>query len=203
MSTSKKREVLNVNSNLVVEKTALAENVLDQLNSYKETYLQEIKEDATIEEIVQSIHTADSKGLLDIKHQKNKTKMLETFPSLNEDEVLDVLGYKSKTAVDSMVKQGIDINATLKSSGLSIENFVLNEEFVLNTKVEGRIKNMATLYCTNDTQKELRNLAMKLSKLVKDALKTDLLAPNRLGVVAENIIDINTGEIKHRYIMNR
>ncbi|MBO6881451.1 hypothetical protein [Winogradskyella sp.] len=199
--TSKKREILYVDKHITDKKTEVATEVLSILSQYKNTYQQQIKQDATIDEIVQAIKEGDKTKLIETKHAKDKEKLQENFTNLNEQTVLDVLRAQSKEVVDNLVKLGTAANYKLKGSGLTVDNFVLNDEFIMNSKVTGRIKNMAAIYCTNETQLQLRNLAIQISDLIKGGLKSGLLASNRLGTIGEHIVDVNTGEIKHQYIM--
>lgn len=200
-ATSKKKEILFVNPYLTTEKTNKAEQIIELLKEYQQTYIRQIREEATTDEVLIAIKTNSGKQLLETKHAKDKVKLEQAFPNLDEEDALEMLSKQSKSIVDSLITLGTEINNKLKGTGLQLENFVLNNEFVMNSKVEGRIKNMSAIVCQNQKQKDLRDLAMKLSKHIKGALKTGLLAPNRLGAVGENIIDINTGEIKHKYIM--
>jgi hypothetical protein len=201
--TSKKKEILHIDKHLTDVQNAIAMDALKMLNQYKEIYKVQINEKASVEEIAKSIQSNSKTHLFKIKHSKEQKQLQETFPNLSEDKALEILAEQSHEIADSLVKLSTSAIDKLKGSGLTIDNFILNDEFVMNSKVEGRIKNKASIYCQNQKQKDLRNLATKVSELVKNGLKSGLLAPNRLGVVMENIIDVNTGEIKHHYILRQ
>ncbi|WP_298326217.1 hypothetical protein [uncultured Dokdonia sp.] len=202
-STSKKKEVLFVDPYLTGQRTQTAEEVLQLLNQYKTTYLQEIKEGATMDEVIKAISTNRAKEILLTKYAKDTIKLQESFTHLNEADALEMLSKTSTAIVEKLVNISTNVIQKLQGTGIQIEHFALNEDFVMNSKVDGRIKNMSAIYCANAKQKDLRNLAIKISELIQGAMQTGLLHHNRLGTIAENIIDINTGKIKHQYIMRQ
>jgi len=201
--TSKKREILHTDQHITEAKTQLADKVVLLLNEYKENYQLHIKADASMDEVVKAIKENNSTSVIQVKHTIDKEKLEENFKHLNEQQVQEILGIQSKGVVENLTQIATSVKHKFKGSGLTIDNFILNDEFTINSKVTGRIKNMASTYCTNSNQIQLRNLAIKIGNLVKGGLKSGLLSPNRLGIIAENIVDINTGEVKHQYIMRQ
>lgn len=200
-SVSKKREVLYTNEAIRASKTRVAEGVLTLINEYKEVYQEQINEEAPIDEIVNAINTGNEvEEFIKLRHKEDLKNLKDTFPHIDQEKALAIFKEETEKVAEQLISIASNIQLRLKGEGITIEHFVLNDEFSLNSKVKGRIKNMSTTYCTNKKQKEVRDLANKLSKLIKSALDNGVLASNRLGTNAENIININTGEINHRYI---
>ncbi len=200
-SVSKKREVLYTNEAIRASKTRVAEGVLTLLNEYKEVYQEQINEEAPIDEIVNAINTGNEvEEFIKLRHKEDLKNLKTNFPHIDQEKALSIFKEETEKVAEQLISIASNIQLRLKGEGITIEHFVLNDEFSLNSKVKGRIKNMSTTYCTNKKQKEVRDLANKLSKLIKSAIDNGVLASNRLGTNAENIININTGEINHRYI---
>ena len=142
--------------------------------------------------------------LLYIKFDSEIAKLLKDYNNLIKTKALEMFCTDAdREKVKEIIHYAVSINKSITKFNLKtldLECFVLNDEFIYNSKIDSRIKELYTTYCQNDKQKELKELAEKLRDIVNHSIKIGLISNNVLGINIENIIDINTGKVKYNKI---
>ncbi|MEP1488614.1 MAG: hypothetical protein ABJK28_09320 [Algibacter sp.] len=142
--------------------------------------------------------------LLFIKFDKEISKLMSDYPNLIKTKALEMFCTdKDRGQVKDLIYLIVTINLGLKrlgTSNLEFESFILNSEFVYNSKIDTKLKELYTHYCENKKQVELKELAEQLSEIVKHNIKIGLISDVSIGINIENIIDINTGKVKYNKI---
>ena len=216
MSTTMRKKIpLLVNEPYKTELENSAKVILEKIDLVKEKAsdflnIEFNKTDALIEFIKayqnenQIDNVEQQNELLFIKFDKEITKLISDYNNLIKTKALEMFCTDTdREKAKEIIHFAVSINKSIQKfnlSNLDLECFVLNDEFVYNSKIDTRLKELYTTYCQNDKQRQLKELAEKLSEIVKHSIRIGLIADNRLGVNIENIIDINTGHIKYNKI---
>ncbi len=142
--------------------------------------------------------------LLFIKFDKEISKLMSDYPNLIKTKALEMFCTdKDRGQVKDLIYLIVTINLGIKrlgASNLEFESLVLNDEFVYNSKIDTKLKELYTHYCETKKQVELKELAEKLSDIVNHNIKIGLISDVSIGINIENIIDINTGKVKYNKI---
>ena len=142
--------------------------------------------------------------LLFIKFKKEIEKLTTDYPNVVKTKALEMFCTESERELTKeIIHISVSINSSIKNIGasnLDFETFVLNDEFVYNSKIDTQLKELYITYCENKKQVELKELAEKLSDIVNHSIKIGLISDVSIGINIENIIDINTGKVKYNKI---
>jgi len=183
---------------LVKEKASGFLNIHFDKTSHLIEFIKAYKDEKQIDDIEQQ------NELLFIKFDKEITKLLSDYNNLIKTKALEMFCTDvDREKAKEIIHFAVSINKSIQKfnlSNLDLECFVLNDEFVYNSKIDTRLKELYTTYCQNVKQRQLKELAEKLSEIVNHSIRTGLIADNILGTNIENIIDINTGHIKYNKI---
>jgi hypothetical protein len=216
MSTTMRKKIpLMINESYKAELENSAKVILEKIDLLKQKVndflnIEFDKTDALIEfiKVYQNENQIDNieqqNELLYIKFDSEIAKLLSDYNNLIKTKALEMFCTDTdREKAKEIIHFAVSINKSIQKfnlPNLDLECFVLNDEFVYNSKIDTRIKELYTTYCQNDTQRQLKELAEKLSEIVKHSIRTGLIADNLLGTNIENIIDINTGHIKYNKI---
>ncbi|SMG23612.1 hypothetical protein [Arenibacter troitsensis] len=138
--------------------------------------------------------------LLFIKFGKEVSKLTSDHPSIIKLKALEMFCTQTdRDKTKEVIHYAVSINIGVEklNAEIDLEHFVLNDEFIYNSKLDTRLKELYTTYCKNNKQKEIKEFTEKISEIIKHAMKIGLISNSRLGVNPENFIDINTGDINY------
>lgn len=141
--------------------------------------------------------------LLLIKFEKEVKKLMDDYPSLIKLKALEMFCTSSDMEeAKQIIRLAVSINFSMMKLGqnIDLEHFLLNDEFVYNSKIDTRLKEAYTTYCKNKKQVELLELAEKLKSIVKLSIKVGLISDKTIGINIENIMNLNTGDIMYNKI---
>ncbi|MCM4153665.1 hypothetical protein DHD05_18895 [Arenibacter sp. N53] len=128
---------------------------------------------------------------------------VKTHPEINRDTTMSLFIKEQHTQdIDSIAKQCLSINQELgkMNIGIGFDTLVLNGEFVNNSKIDTKIKDATTIYCTNTKQVEVKRVAEELQEIIHKAIRLKIVSNTILGHNLGNIIDVSTGDINFQYI---
>ncbi len=196
---------LEASAKVILEKIGIAQQqAKDNLNIDLSNTDKAIDFIKTYQSENDAYNTDKQNELLFIKFNKEISKLMSDYPNLIKTKALDMFcNDKDREQVKELIYLIVTINLGLKrlgTSNLQLETFVLNDEFVYNSKIDTQLKELYTTYCISKKQVELKELAEKLSNIVKHNIKIGLISDVSIGINIENIIDINTGKVKYNII---
>lgn len=199
------KEELENSANIVLEKIELlkqsASNFLDLKFDTTDSLIEFIR---TYQSQDQINDTEEQNQLLYIKFDNEISQLLKDYNNLIKTKALEMFCTDAdREKAKEIILYAVSINNSIEKfnlKNLDLECFVLNDEFVYNSKIDTRLKELYTIYCQNEKQKQLKELAEKLSEIVKHSIKIGLVSDKTIGLNIENIIDINLGNINYRRI---
>lgn len=141
--------------------------------------------------------------LVYIKYKEHVDNVLAQSPGMIKEKVVQLFSIeKDGKNASSIIEKCQSIANKIRGLGANIEleHFLVNDEFVHNGKLDTRLSKKYNTYCKNEKQVDTLRYAQKLKEVIEWGLKSGVVAKNHLGHITSNIIDVDTGEIRHHYI---
>jgi hypothetical protein len=141
-----------------------------------------------------------------IQHKVYKTLvdgLIKSHSEMNRDTAMSLFIKEEHTqCIDDIARQCLSINQELANMniGIGFDTLVLNGEFVNNSKIDTKIKDATTVFCSNEKQVDIKRVAEELQEVIHKAIRLKIVSNTILGHNLGNIIDVSTGDINYQYI---
>jgi hypothetical protein len=143
--------------------------------------------------------------LLHKVYKDDVDSFMKGYPNIDNDKALEMfIKDEHVKSIEHIINQCVEVNKELivMNIGITLDTLVISGEFMMNSKVDTKIKDQTTIYCTNKKQVELKVLAEELQGIIHKAIRLKLVSNSALGINVGNIIDASTGDINFQYIHN-
>ncbi|SHI99533.1 hypothetical protein SAMN04487911_10935 [Arenibacter nanhaiticus] len=209
----KKKITLMVNEPLKQNLESKVQDILNEITDLKTDLDKGIDYDTnSVDKVIKFIRTYGNDLYLNdevkqneiilIKYRDEVQGVRKLYPSLIKLKAIEMFkNPEDVTVVKNLIQRATGINKEIESiKGLTLESFVLNEEFKMNTKVDTVLKEIYSTFCKNTKQNELKQLAEKLSTIIEWGLKQGIVSKHYTGINLSEIIDLDTGKVDYNRI---